>query len=391
MRIGIDARTLDDAFPGIARYVENLLDGLEALPNDGNEFIAFYDPTSRRAEQRLTSQGRIQWVPTSAPVAGLREQVSLPLLARRVRLDLLHAPFLATPLAWPCPLVVTIHDLIPLDYPNAIRSRSRYWLWRGALEVVSRRAASVLTVSHTARERLARHSSRLASKLMMTPNAVHPHFRPAGEEHRTSARQAVGARRMVLFLGMARAYRNLPRLLRCWRALEARGETLGHSLVIAGPPSPCSDELEEQARGMGLRDVCFPGFIPADLLPGLYSAASLVVQPSMAEGFGLTVVEAMACGTPVACAQATAAAEVAGGVGWTFDPHDDADMTETLSLAIAETGAQPDNVWREAVRRAGDFSCERAARLTIDAWQCTLERRRVRQAPNVALPAKGSE
>jgi alpha-1,3-rhamnosyl/mannosyltransferase len=367
-RIGLDARTLDDRFPGVARHVENLLLGLAQV--ELSEAIAvLHDPRSARAVRALESMGsRFERVPVRVRAAGLSEQFRLPWRARGLHLDLVHAPFPVTPLLWPSRVTVTVHDLIPLDRPEAIGSRVRRLLWRLALAAALRRASLVMTGSETSRARLARHAPWLGERLRVTPNGVSPRFRPVSERERRLAREWVGADRFVLFVGAARRYRNLEGLLDAWARLEASGRTRGHVLVLAGAAGPV--DVAALTRRRGGRGTIPAGRVEEALLPALYSAATAFVHPSPDEGFALPVLEAMACGTPVACPSGGAAAEVAGAVGWRFDPASTDELAETLATALAEAPAA--RLAEAALERASLFTCARAARATLECWRLAL-------------------
>ncbi|WP_205696644.1 glycosyltransferase family 1 protein [Conexibacter sp. SYSU D00693] len=280
----------------------------------------------------------------------LFEQVELPRIARRLGANLVHAPNCFLPLRRPCPGVVTIHDLafeaLPGDFSRKTGAKYRWATPRAA-----RSAERVVCVSQwTADDVVARYDVD-PSKLRVVPNA--PSL-PVGDGP-VPASVPVGDRGYVMAIGDLRPKKNLPRLVEAWR----RADT-GRALVLVGAGT--------WPDGAPPEGVVLTGYLPDAELDALLRGADLLVHPSLYEGFGLVVVEAMVRGTPVACADATALPETAGGAAQLFDPLDVDAMAGAISAALADR----ERLSAAGRARAADFSWERTAALTADVYREAL-------------------
>jgi glycosyltransferase involved in cell wall biosynthesis len=250
----------------------------------------------------------------------LWEQTVMPLRAAAARASLVYAPANLAPLAWPRNVVV-VHDAAALRHPEWY-SRS-YAAWqRRTLPAIVRRATHVVTVSEFSLgelEELAGLDRRHASVI---PGGVDERFRPGADPE--LARRALGLERpYVLTVASRIARKNLRALEPAVASLKAQGI----ELVAAGGGRP---HLRAEAEASGLRAL---GAVPDELLPGLYAGASAFVLPSLYEGFGLTCLEAMASGVPVAASNRGALPEVCDGAALLFDPADPAAVGEAVTRA----------------------------------------------------------
>lgn len=291
-------------------------------------------------------------------------QISVLQAIRAERPALLHSlsffiPLLATSL----PCVATFFDLAYFDLP---READRWWGAYGRLmmPIAARRAAAVITPSETVRRAVLARFGLPPERVHRVYGGVDPRFRPIDDPptlERIRRRYGIeGA--FVLYVGAWHAPKNLPVLLQaCARLPEV-------SLVITGEPHTRQEaRLPALAQALGVRAV-FTGYVPDDHLPPLYSAALAAVLPSRYEGFGLTALEAMACGTPVIVSDIPPLTEIAGGAALTFPP----DSAETLREAIRSLLASPSErqAWQErSLARAACFSWARTAEQVVQVWQ----------------------
>lgn len=332
MRIGINALLVSVAQSyrnaGISRYTLNLLKALRAV-DKANEYTVFV--SERGVAEQLPSTARcavvpVGWCTTQPASRVLWEHLQFAGEIRRHGLQLLHAPMNILPLRLPCPGVVTLHDLAFLRFPEFFRPTRRtyqQWFTRHS----SRQAALIIAVSE--------HTRREAIELLQVPEERIRVIYPLLEEHfslpcSAEAIQAFRQQRqlpehIILFLATLEPRKNISRLLDAYRLLK-RETDLPHTLVLAGAKGWYVQTLAQQVYSLGIeQDVRFVGYVPEEEKMLWYHAADLFVYPSLYEGFGLPVAEAMACGVPVVTSNASSLPEVVG---------DDAAFGERAALTV---------------------------------------------------------
>lgn len=267
------------------------------------------------------------------------------------------------------PLVVTIHDLYPLTV-DGYCSLSKRCFFRHVTRANTRRASRVIAISEHTKRDLMEHLDVPSEKIVVIPQNHSDSYRPIDdsallEEVRT--RYDLPAR-FILYTGNHKSHKNLARLIRAYGRLPAglQGE---FKLVLTGRPDGRARQLQRIAADLGLSDsVKFIGWVdPADL-PMLYNLSSLAVLPSIYEGFGLLPLEAMACGVPVACSDATAIPEVVGRAGRLFDPYDIDSICSTIELALEQDLGNVE-VRRGCLEQASRFSQEATADMTWRVYE----------------------
>ncbi|MEW5957642.1 MAG: glycosyltransferase family 1 protein [Chloroflexota bacterium] len=375
IRIGLNAHLLSlrQSYrgAGISWYMVNLLKNLAQASPDSLEYHAFLgDHDFQEPSLRLHLS---QW-PTHRPVARiLWEQLVQPLALRRAGIDLLHALAFVTPLAATCPAVVTVYDLSFLRYPDAFRPFNRWYLSRFTAASV-RRAQAVIAISESTRQ-------DVIELLGAAPERVHTIYCGVGREFRPLPRPEVAAfkaaRRLpdplVLYLGTLEPRKNVEGLIRAYARWRQQDPT-APPLFLAGGQGWYYTKIFQLVDTLKLTEhIRFPGYIPQEELPLWYNAAVLFVYPSHFEGFGLPVLEAMACGTPVITSTAASLPEVAGvdGAAWLVEPAD----IEALARAMAELMSQPDRraaMSAQGQHRATGFQWEKTARETVAVYQKVL-------------------
>jgi glycosyltransferase involved in cell wall biosynthesis len=332
----VDADVLGRHRTGDETYVLNLLRELGASDSGLRIAAVTRDPD-------LVPPG-IEPLPLRTRVQEARMLWSLPRLLRRVGAALVHTQY-AVPLRLPCPAVVTIHDLSFEHDPSLMPLRDRL-VFRTVVPRAARRAALVLTVSERTRRDLRGLYGVPDERIVVTLNGVDPAFSPAeGTAHGD----------YVLAVGAVQERKNP-------RAALAAAERAGLPLVLAGPRKD-----EELARELELRGARVTGYVDQDELVRLYRGAACLVQPSRFEGFGLPVLEAMACGTPVVAVPEPALEEVAGDAAvWA----DERDLADGIRRAVAERG----RLVAAGLERAKRFSWAETARRTLEAYRAVLGR-----------------
>ncbi len=287
-------------------------------------------------------------------------------------LDLLHGLAFAAPLAAACPTVITVHDVSFLRFPEAFRPLNRLYL-SFATRISTRRARRVIAVSESTRQDVIRFFGVPPERVVVIPNGVTGDFHPHDLESRMAFCAARGLpERYLLYVGTIEPRKNLVRLLEAyalWRSES--GEMV--KLVIAGGKGWYYDQVFKRAEELDLGDdVIFPGFVPAEDLPLLYSAAQAFLYPSLFEGFGLPVLEAMACGTPTITSTASALPEVAGDAALLVDPGDARAIADAIG-AVVEDAALAGRLRYAGPRRAAEYSWSRTAAETVQVYREALD------------------
>lgn len=369
MRVGIDARLAAAPRTGIGSYVASLVAAL-ARVGGPEELLLFSDAP-------LAAPTRPGWETVVLP--GRRRLLwtfgTLPGACRARRLDLFHGttnfelPFLAG-----CPLVATVHDLIPLRFPGAVSRRHRL-LFRALIGRAVRAARRVIVVSEFTRRELLERWPRAAGKVAVVPNGVDPAFAPGGDPaEREGVRTRHGlAGRYLLFVGVFEPRKNVPLLVEAFTRLRREApEAADLQLALAGGAGWRGAEIAEGVRRRGLDPaVRLLGYVPDAELPALYRHATLAVVPSSYEGFGIPVLEAMASGTPVLAADATALPETVGGAGELFPPGDPDRLARRIR-ALLQSPARLADLRARGLARAATFTWDGAARRTLAVYREAL-------------------
>ena len=328
----VDADVLGRRRTGDETYVENLLRALPAAARD-LQLAAL----TRRPE--LVPPG-VRPVPLRARSQELRMAVRVPLLLRRLRPALAHFVH-SLPLWLPCPAVLTVQDL-SFERDSSLMGRRETAMFRIVVPRSARRARRVLTISQRVKDDLLELYALPPEKVVVTPLAADPAFRPGG------------VRGDYVLLSGSIERRKDPLV-----AAEA-ARAAGRRLVVVGPERDRALAAELRARGADVR-----GFVPKDELVRLVQEAAALLFPTRHEGFGLPVVEAMACGTPVVATPDPAVREVAGAAVAYAEPRE---FGAVLQLVLAE----PESWSRAGLERARGFSWERAAEVTADVYREAL-------------------
>jgi len=359
----LDARHISPHFPGIGRYVGNLARALPPLLEDGEEFTLLISrkgqPSGDRHPPGPTLTATIE-VP--ADPFSLAQQWQVP--ARLSGMDVYHSPYYLMPYRPGVPTVLTMYDLIPRLLPELASGRTRVF-FHLAVRLALRASSHVIAISESTRRDLLRLYRLKPDNVTAIPLAAEESFRPVEREECETLRRRLGLPEFFgVYVGINKRHKNLVRLIEAWQQTgDAR------SLIIAGPWDPRYPEARRAVVELGLEDrVRFLGPVDSGDLPALYSLADFCVQPSLAEGFGLTVLEAMACGTPVACSDRSGLVEVAGSAALTFDPGQTEDIARALRVFLQD-GEQRREYARHGRARAAEFSWRAAAAATLEIYR----------------------
>jgi glycosyltransferase involved in cell wall biosynthesis len=309
----------------------------------------------------VNARRREQWV--------LGEQALLPRLAARAGVDIVHSLASTAPARGRFRRVLTVHDLIYARFPEAhpgLRDRGM----RVLVPLAVRRSARVIAISQCTRRDLMELLGAAAAKIDVVPQGLGAVRRaPALAAEETRARFGLQGRRVLLTLSAKRPHKNLPALIGALARIPAERRPL---LVIPGYPTWHEAELRASAAELGVAaDVRLEGWLGEREIEGLWALADAFVYPSLYEGFGLPVLEAMARGVPVACADASSLPEVAGDAALLFDPHREEEIAAAIERLLGDP-ALAQSLRAKGANRAREFTWERTARLTLDSYARAL-------------------
>lgn len=332
-----------------------------------NEYVLIL-PESR-PELRGADSPNVECIVSRLPYYTVREQIELPGMLRKAGVDVLHAPHFNMPLWSACPTVVTIHDVIYMAFPEELRSRLGRLYYRAMMQAAVRRARCVLTVSEFSRQDIVRRLDCDPSIIQVAYSAVDPRFAPVADriEIETVLSRFGIDEEFILYTGIYKPRKNHAALLEAFRDFLSNGGRA--KLVIAGPLEEGRARLAQMASRLGISDrVIFSGFVSEMELPALYTAARVYACPSLYEGFGFTVLEAMACGVPVVSSAETSLPEIAGNAACYADPRAPRQFAEAIHSAFCDHGLRRQMIQRgfANVRR---FSWASAATRALAAYE----------------------
>ncbi len=368
-RIALDVSSAVHRRAGMGRYAQELAAALQAV-DAGREYTLFYN---RAAEARVEAPlDRLPRLALELRDRPWRLRVALAYLTRVAQdrllpgVDLFHATDHLLPHLTRVQSVFTLHDLAFRFYPETHTPLNR-WFLTLLMPRFLRAADRVIADSAATARDAARFYGLDAARAKVIYPGVSARFRPAGPEGVAAVRAQYDLpERFILSVGTVEPRKNLSALLEAYLAL--RSQETAAALVIVGKRGWRSEPFFRRLRELGLEDqVVFPGFVADEDLPALYSAASLLAFPSLYEGFGLPVLEAMACGTPVVCSNASSLPEVAGDSALLLPPGDIGALTEAIRRVLVDDDLRA-RLRAGGPGRAGRFTWENAARRTAEVY-----------------------
>jgi glycosyltransferase involved in cell wall biosynthesis len=374
LRVGINLLAfLPGVSGGIELYIRNLLAALERV----DEVNDYYLLTNRdnheifRTEQRNFHLIRMNVSAHPRSKRVFWEQSGVPLLAHRLRLDVLHSPSYTFPVLTTVPGVVTICDMLYKAYPETI-DKTKLAFWRVFVPLSARRCRKVLTISESSRRDIVKLLHVSPEKVIATPLALDRRLaempQPSMPEV-AQVRQKYGIQApYILNVGGVGKHKNALSSVRALAELRGRPATPSLSLVITGNDYGARNEIEAEAARLKIQEaILLPGYVAREDLPALYKGAVAYVSTSLFEGFGLTLLEAMAFGAPVVVSNRSSLPEVAGDAASIVDPENIQEIAEAI-YAVASDPDERGKIVLRGYRRLGDFSWERLAQATLGAY-----------------------
>lgn len=380
LTIALDLRFA--SLPGGGRvYMQKLLPALVTL--DPNIHWQVFTNTDCPHQQEIIQHAQtllaeqqspheIEIIPVRSPCLSLRQHIEFRRLPKNA--DLYHYPHFDLPLAMRnLPLVITIHDLYPLTVPGYCSTLKRAYFHRLAKHNVLR-ADRVIAISEHTKNDLLQYLQLPPEKITVIPQSHATQYQPIVDAQLLeSIRQKYSLPdQFILYTGNHKPHKNLPRLLHAFAQLK---DSLRQSfpLILTGQVNAEVEQLLQLATKLNIQNqIRFTGWLDQQDLPAVYNLASLLVLPSLYEGFGLATLEAMACGIPVACSNTTAIPEVVGSLGRQFDPYNVEQITQALTLAL-EHDIDNKELRQAFLDRAAQFSIQATAQLTCQLYQQTAK------------------
>jgi len=372
MTIYIDVSSAVHAKAGIGRYAGSLARALIARQPDG--YALFYNRTGGT----LPPEG-LESIPARTVRAGYKPWRMAVWMGQLAGIgfnrlvpgaELFHATEHLLPPLRDVPTVLTVHDMIFKLFPEH-QKRLNYWYLNATMPLYCRRADAIITVSESSKRDIVAHYGLEPDRVKVIYEAAAPEFVPAAPQAMDEVRGRYGLpEQYLIHVGTIEPRKNLTRLVEALERLRKDGLVI--PLVVVGGKGWLYDEFFRRLDQSEVRDsVTFPGYVPSADLPAIYSAASMAVVPSVYEGFGLPVLEAMACGTPVVSSRASSLPEMGGEAARYFDPYDVEAMADAIS-AVWRDGQLQGEMREVGLAQAAMFSWERAAEETWAVYQGLL-------------------
>jgi glycosyltransferase involved in cell wall biosynthesis len=351
MKIAFDLRRIEN--PGIGRYMKCLVEEILRRETE-HDYLLILAPKARDAIR--SNSTRVERVHASSHYYSVREQIEIPRILRENKVDLLHAPHFLLPLSRPCPAVVTIHDVVYIACAEDLPSHLGQFYYSAMMRASARLATRIITDSVFSKNEIIRYLHVDPDKIAVIYPAVDATFGRISDPATLQAARADYSIHddYILYTGIYKGRKNHAGLLKAFQRFLAQGTRA--QLVIAGPMYEGEASLRSLAAELGIaQQVVFTGFVADSNLNALYSGARVYACPSLYEGFGFTVLEAMACGTPVVCSEAASLPEVAGDAALYADARNPESFADALYQVFTKQGLRQEMMKRgeENLRRFG--------------------------------------
>ncbi len=358
MKIGIDIQSTAGKKTGLGVYTAHLTDVLQRHFNHRNEYRLY----KKKSEKDFNTLDRIRW-----------ENLEMPRLAKKDRVDILHVPAFAAPLCRPAPLVVTVHDIIGRVFPNQKGWASR-WYWGTWLPNSFKKADRLIADSESTKKDLITHLGIKEKNIRVIHPSGHESFSAERDPVEISeVKMKLGVReRYFLFVGTIEPRKNLPRVIEAFLKFNKTCSADGrHQLVIVGSQTFARGKVFRdmlQKFDAKTEDVLYSSYIAHKDLNALYQGAVALLFPSLYEGWGLPVLEAMACGTPVLTSDVSSLPEAAGDAALLVNPYDTEAIREGIKRLAIDKDFREQCVTR-GFRHIKKFSWTETARQTVEVYE----------------------
>ena len=363
--IAIDARKVRDF--GIGTYVRNLIRELAEIDHD-NTYLIMTGPAGRDAFRKLPDNFHVTI--QRSPVYTVRELFTLSWSLLRLKVDLYHATHYVLPLILPCRTVVTIHDIIHLLYPEYLPNRLAFFYAERMIRRSLQRGARIISVSRNTKTDLMSYYQVDGRKIEVVYNGIEDIYRQQlpTEELERWMRNLGLERPYLLFVGNPKPHKNLDNVVKAY-ARAVGMHDFPHKLVCVGDRGGLEFKIRQRASQLGITDrILLLGHVAQEALPAIYQGAAAFLYPTLYEGFGLPVVEAMASQVPVITSNTSALKEIAAGYSDLVNPLDLDSMAQAIVRIVSDADHRK-SLRKLGSRRADEFRWRKAAEKTLEIYQ----------------------
>ncbi|MFH1905188.1 MAG: glycosyltransferase family 1 protein [bacterium] len=361
MRIAIDARMI--LHSGIGTYTKNLLTNILDI-DKSNTYILL---GKKEALSKYTQRPNVSIKEFSSPIYGVSEQVVEPLKLWNV--EFLHCPHYNIPVIYEGEMIVTVHDLIHLIFPQFLKSRAAYFYAKSLFKLMAIRAKKIIAVSESTKADIVNYLGVKEDKVIVIYNGVSEIFKKdASQEECEKLRHKLNLHaKYILNVSNMKAHKNIETLIEAYSKLREKG--IEQKLLLVGGEKERVEELQIYSEQFNVAEdvICIQN-IDFEDLPPLYQICDVFVFPSLYEGFGLPLVEAMASRVPVVTSNVSSMPEVVGNAGITVEPNDVDSLAKAIEKIISDSKLR-ENMIKMGIKQIEKFNWQDTARKTLDVYK----------------------
>ena len=359
----LDGRSATDHFPGIGRYVSNLAQALVPILAEDEHLLILRDATQKSQWQLPESSEKVTVIDTAVSPFSFKQQWQIPSLVKEYKISCYHSPYYLMPYRMKVPTILTLYDLIPQKYPEYVAPRARLMV-NTLTRVAMRYSDRYIAISEATKQDFLSSFKLERNTVTAVPLAADPKFKPSTQ---TVPNKYKLPANYILYLGINKPHKNLVQLIRAWHQVQKQIAP-SQTLIIAGAWDARYPEAKRLATELNVANVQFLGPIEDQDLPALYSHADLFVFPSIYEGFGLPILEAMACGTAVTCSNTSSLPEVGGEAVLYFNPKNVEEISRQISKLLQDANLR-ETYSKKGLEQANKFSWHNTAVATLNIYR----------------------
>jgi len=354
---------------GISTYLETLLYCLKKVPSGYKYLILSKNNIDIIPDTENFVLEKVHFPVDNPFFRVLYENLFLDSFVRETNKTIFHSPFINLLIFNRIKNILTVPDLSFFVYPeNFVLPKSLYL--RTISQISLKKATKIITISKNTKTDIIKYLNIPEKKIKVIYPAVRPFFHPISDTitlENIGKKYQINNKKIILYVGTLEPRKNIPVLIKSFCVLKKKFK-IEHSLVLVGAKGWKYEEIFSLKETVGCNDIIFTGFVQEEDLPGIYNLADVFVYPSLYEGFGLPVLEAMACGTPVITSNTSSLPEVVGDAGILVDPSNIEELTDAIFRVISNLSLK-EEMRKKATEQAKKFSIEKMAKETISIYK----------------------